>query len=77
MTPVPSQKSQLTIKRLIKEVSIHSTDGYPQVVGGLQSIVAIVVVCWVFEGKAALYVVLINIHVRADILSMGNFLNGE
>ena len=70
-------KSQLTFKGLVKEVPVHSTDGFTQIVGSLQSIVAVVVVCWVFKGKAALYVVLINIHIRPYILSVGNFLIRE
>lgn len=37
-------------KRLFQEVPIHTTGGYAQVVSGLQSIIAIIVVCWVFKG---------------------------
>lgn len=58
-------------------MSVHSADGHTQIVGGLQCIVAVVVVCRVFKGQAALYVVLINIHVRAHILSVGDLLNGK
>lgn len=62
--------SQLTIEGPVEEVSVHSTGGYTQVVGGFQSVVAVVVMCWVFECKAALYVVLVNIHIRTHILSV-------
>lgn len=68
-------ESQLTIEGFVEKVSVHGTVGYTQVVDGHQSIVAVVVVCWVFKVKAALDVVLINLHIRAHILIVGNFLN--
>lgn len=69
--------SQLTIEGVVEEVSVHTAGGHTQVIGGFQGVVAVVVVCWVFECKAALYVVLVNIHIRTHILSVGDFLNGE
>lgn len=69
--------SRLTIKGLVEEMPVHSAIGHTQVVGGLQGVVAIVVVGWVFKGEAALDIVLVNIHMRSHIISVGDFLNEE
>lgn len=42
--------SQLTVEGLVEEVPVHSRGSYTQVVGGLQSVVPVVVVRWVFKG---------------------------
>lgn len=48
-------------------MGVHSFDGHAQEVAGLQSVIAIVVVCGVFEHEASLKAVLIEIHFWMDI----------
>lgn len=57
-----------------QEVPIHCLGGGAQEVGGLQGIVAIVVVCGVLEGQAALQVVLEDVHLRAHIVTLRDLL---
>lgn len=56
-------------------MAIHLSAGYTQVVGRLQRVHAVVVVCWVFKGEAAFDVVLVRIHIKTHILSVGDFLS--
>lgn len=65
---------RLTVEGLVDEVPVHATGGHSQVVAGRQGVVAVVVVRRVLEDQAALYVVLINVHVWTHILGVGYFL---
>lgn len=49
-------------------MGVHSFDSHAQEVAGLQRVIAIVVVCWVFEHEASLQVVLIDLHIWTNVI---------
>lgn len=73
-TDISSGCYQLTRRGHFEEVSIHCPVDLTQIVGCFQSVVAIIVVRWVFKKKATLQVVIVNIHILADVLIVGNLL---
>lgn len=48
---------------------VHSFGDGTQKVAGFQGVVAVVVVGGVTEGEAALQIVLVDLHLRADVIT--------
>lgn len=57
-----------------EEVTIHCLGDRSQRVAGLQSVVAVVDVCWVLEGEAALQIVLVEVHLSPNVVVLQNLL---
>lgn len=55
-------------------MTIHRLGDCSQRVAGLQSVVAVVDVCWVLEGQAALQVVLVEVHLGPNVVVLQNLL---
>lgn len=51
-------------------MGVYSFDSHAQEVAGLQCVVAVVVVGGVFKHQASLQTVLIDLHLRADVLGL-------
>lgn len=67
----PVRKHPLTLviyARGHEEVPIHRFCNCSKRVAGLQSVVPVVDVCWVSKVEAALRIVLVEVHLGADIL---------
>lgn len=59
-----------TLKRWLQEVGVYSFDSHAQEVASLQCVVAIVVVGGVLKHQASLPIVLISLHVWADVFGL-------
>lgn len=73
----PKKKAPLTIivnARSLEEVTVHCLADCSQRVAGLQSVVAIVDVCWVLKGQAALQIVLVEVHLSSNVVILQNLL---
>lgn len=57
-----------------EEVTIHCLGHCSQRVTGLQSVVAIVDVCWGLEGQTALQIVLVEVHLSSNVVVLQNLL---
>lgn len=55
-------------------MTVHRLGDRPQRVARLQGVVAVVDVRWVLEGQAALQVVLVEVHLGADVAALENLL---
>lgn len=57
-----------------EEVTIHGLSDCSQRVAGLQSVVAIVDMCWVLEGQAAFKIILVEVHLSSDVVVLQDLL---
>lgn len=59
---------------LDEEVTIHCLGDRSQGVAGLQSVVPIVDMCGVVESQTALQIVLVEVHLSSDVVTLDNLL---
>lgn len=55
-------------------MTVHCLGDRSQRVAGFQGVVAIVDVCWVLEGQTSLQIILIEVHLSADIIILEDLL---